>query len=108
MTYLFSVQFRIQKYRIQYFYCRGFQHGFVLRLLYFYEKTHYIQPISLSLGKAILIRTCIRTPYIDLLIISCKEHNYDACIIIYIRIDTSDGSVNCSAPFEKGLMCGSP
>ena len=24
-----------------------------------------------------------------------------------LRIDTSGGSVNCSAPFEKGWMCGS-
>ena len=26
---------------------------------------------------------------------------------IGLRIDTSGGSVNCSAPFEEGWMCGS-
>ena len=28
--------------------------------------------------------------------------------IFILRIDTSGGNVNYSAPFKKGLMCGSP
>ena len=33
---------------------------------------------------------------------------YQLHVFLGLRIDTSGGGVNCSAPFKKGLMGGSP